>query len=79
MDLHHDRILEACQALKLDALIDAYPQLAAKAVSNQLTFPGFLESLLKSELSAARALRSHALDRLECDRSIAFDVNTRSS
>jgi hypothetical protein len=28
---------------------------------------------------AARALRSHALDRLECDRSIAFDVNTRSS
>ncbi len=51
MDLQHDRIREACQALKLDALIDAYPQLAAKAVSNQLTFPDFLESLLKSEYS----------------------------
>ncbi|WP_439641856.1 IS21-like element helper ATPase IstB [Nevskia sp.] len=64
MDLHHDRILEACQALKLDALIDAYPQLAAKAVSNQLTFPGFLESLLKSELSARQARSRSVLTKL---------------
>lgn len=64
MDLQHDRIREACQALKLDALVDAYPQLAAKAVSNQLTFPDFLESLLKSELSARQARSRSVLTKL---------------
>ncbi len=64
MDLQHDRIREACQALKLDSLIDAYPQLAAKAVSNQLTFPDFLESLLKSELSARQARSRSVLTKL---------------
>lgn len=64
MDLQRDRIHEAFQALKLDALIDAYPPLAAKAVANQLTFPDFLESLLKSELSARQARSRSVLTKL---------------
>jgi hypothetical protein len=50
LDLQHDRIREACAALKLDSLAELYPQLATKAVANQLTFADFLEGLLKAEL-----------------------------
>lgn len=60
MDLQHNRIREACTALKLEALVELYPQLAARAASNQLTFADFLEGLLKSELSA-RKVRSRSV------------------
>lgn len=64
MDLQHDRIRDACSALKLESLIDAYPQLSAKAVANGLTFPDFLEGLLKAELAARQARSRTTLTKL---------------
>lgn len=64
MDLQHDRIIEACGALKLESLGGVYPQLAAKAVSNQLTFADFLEGLLKAEISARHARSRTVLAKL---------------
>ena len=55
MELQHQRIHDLCGQLKLEAMAEVYPRMAAKAVSNQLTFADFFESLLKSK----RAAKSH--------------------
>jgi DNA replication protein DnaC len=64
MDLQYDRIRDACSALKLESLAELYPQLAAKAASDQLTFADFLEGLLKAELSARHARSRSVLAKL---------------
>ena len=60
MELQHQRIQALCDQLKLEALAEVYPQLASKAVSNQLSFADFLESLLKTEVPA-RSSRSRQM------------------
>ena len=60
MELQHQRIQALCDQLKLEALAEGYPQLASKAVSNQLRFADFLESLLKTEVTA-RSSRSRQM------------------
>ncbi len=39
MQLQHQRIHELCGQLKLEAMATHYPELASKAVSNQLSSP----------------------------------------
>ncbi|BBO59029.1 IS21-like element helper ATPase IstB [Mycoavidus sp. B2-EB] len=60
MALQHQRIEQWCEQLKLDTMAQAYPQLAAQAVSNQLSFADFFEALLKSE-AATRQTRSRQI------------------
>lgn len=60
MELQHQRIHALCDQLKLEALAEVYPQLASKAVSDQLSFADFLESLLKTEVTA-RSSRSRQM------------------
>ncbi|KEZ98391.1 transposase, partial [Xanthomonas vasicola pv. vasculorum NCPPB 895] len=50
MQLQHQRIFELCGQLKLEAVAAHYPELASKAVTNQLSFADFLEGLLKNEV-----------------------------
>jgi DNA replication protein DnaC len=64
MDLQHNRIREACTALKLESLIEAYPDLSAKAAANGLTYPDFLEGLLKAELAARQARSRSTLTKM---------------
>ena len=64
MELQHQRIHELCGQLKLDAMANVYPQIAAKAVSNQLTFADFLEGLLKSEMSARQSRSQQILSKM---------------
>lgn len=60
MDSQHQRIHECCQQLKLDSVTQAYPLLATQAVSKQMSFVDFLESVLKAEL-AMRQQRSRTM------------------
>ncbi len=64
MELQHQRIHELCGQLKLDAMANMYPQIAAKAVSNQLTFADFFEGLLKSEVSARQSRSRQILSQM---------------
>lgn len=64
MDLQHSRIRDACAALKLESLLDTYPELSAKAVANGLTFADFLEGLLRAELSARQVRSRSTLTKL---------------
>lgn len=52
MDLQHERILQACEQLRIDTMGDQYSLLASRAAANQLTFADFFESLLRSEIDA---------------------------
>jgi len=63
MELQHQRIHELCDQLKLDAIVQSYPELAAKAAANQLSFTDFLESLLKSELTTRQRRSQQILCR----------------
>lgn len=63
MDLQHQRIQEACTQLRLEAMVQQYGPLAAKAVANQLTFADYLEALLKAELGARQARSRSVLAR----------------
>lgn len=60
MELQHQRIEQWCVQLKLDTMAQAYPQLAAQAVSQQASFADFFEQLLKSEV-ATRQSRSRQI------------------
>jgi len=63
LELQHQRIHELCDQLKLDAIVQSYPELAAKAAANQLSFADFLESLLKSELTTCQRRSQQILCR----------------
>jgi len=60
MDLQHQRIRDVCAQLKLDAMAEAYPHMAARAASNELTFADFFEGLLKTEITT-RCARSRTV------------------
>ncbi len=64
MELQYQRIHELCAQLKLDAMAQVYPQLAADAVSNQLSFADFFEGLLKSEASARQIRTRQVLSQM---------------
>lgn len=57
MNLQHERIQAACDALSLTALAEEYPALAEVAAAQEASFPDFLEQCLATEQSA-RKLRS---------------------
>ncbi|ASN01359.1 MULTISPECIES: IS21-like element helper ATPase IstB [Xanthomonas] len=64
MQLQHQRIHELCGQLKLEAMATHYPELASKAVSNQLSFADFLEGLLKNEVTTRQSRSRHMLARV---------------
>lgn len=64
MELQHQRIHELCAELKLDAMANVYPQIAAKAASNQLTFVDFFESLLRSEITTRQRRSQQMLSKM---------------
>jgi DNA replication protein DnaC len=64
MELQHQRIHHLCGQLKLEAMAEVYPQIAAKAVSNQLTFADFFASLLKTEIATRQSRSRQVLAKL---------------
>jgi DNA replication protein DnaC len=64
MELQHQRIHHLCGQLKLEAMADVYPQIAAKAVAHQLTFADFFESLLKTEVATRHGRARQMLAKL---------------
>ncbi|MGW8338252.1 IS21-like element helper ATPase IstB (plasmid) [Xanthomonas axonopodis pv. khayae] len=64
MQLQHQRIFELCGQLKLEAVAAHYPELASKAVTNQLSFADFLEGLLKNEVTTRQGRSRHMLARV---------------
>ena len=54
MNLQYERIAQQGQALQLDTLVTAWPEIAAQAVQQESSFADFLERLLACELDARR-------------------------
>lgn len=64
MNLQHQRIGDICAQLKLDAMAQAYPEMAARAASNELTFADFFEGLLKTEVATRYARSRNVLAKM---------------
>src|SRR5690606_36829789 len=57
MNLQHERIQQACTALKLDSVATEWAAIADKSASEETTLADFLEQLLRTEVEA-RSRRS---------------------
>jgi hypothetical protein len=55
MDLQQQCIRDVCAQLKLNAMAEAYPQMAARAASNELIFADSFVGLLKTEVTTRYA------------------------
>lgn len=55
MSLHHQRLLELCAELRLNAIATQYSALAQQAAEGQSSFSEFLEALLVAERESRRA------------------------
>jgi DNA replication protein DnaC len=60
MNLQHQRLSELCESLKLISVVQGYSDIGQKAVKNQLSYPDFLEHILKEELRE-RQMRSQTM------------------
>jgi DNA replication protein DnaC len=52
MNLQHERIRQACEALKLNAIATEWPGLAERTLSEERSLADFLEALLQTESEA---------------------------
>ena len=67
MNLQHERIIAACDALSLTAIAEQYDTLAQEAASKESSYIEFLESCLSAE-QEVRRVRSRAIHSRRIDR-----------
>jgi hypothetical protein len=54
MNFQHERIAELCAELRLGGIAADYATAAQKAAQTEVSYPDFLERLLRSELDMRR-------------------------
>ena len=65
MNLQHERITHACEALSLQAIAEQYSTLAQQAASDDVSYVEFLERCLNAEQEDRRARISFARPSLK--------------
>lgn len=64
MNLQHERIAALCAELRLNAVADRYPDLAARAAEGDQSFADFLEGVLAAEQSTRQGRTRSTMTRL---------------
>jgi DNA replication protein DnaC len=66
MDIHHQRVVELCNELRLGGVAAQYTALAHKAAEKRISFTDFVEELLTAERESRRARACEMFARIAC-------------